>query len=640
MHPKHQGTSVRRSLALFLAVVFGLALWQLVLSWRLMQQDSNLAERQKREHLEQIADLAVSQIVGALGKWELTLRKLESLPPSTNLQLTPARGKWLILLGINSVSTYPRRSLLFVPATPTGMSPSPTLDAAEKLEFQDRNYQAAIDALRPLADKPPARAEALLRLARIERKLNHLERSLRIYDLLAKEAATNPDGIPYPLLAAGARCEMLPDSSCSAQLRAALLSGHWQLRRETFEFYWAELNRWQKISDNPPKEDFEFSLLITHLYDRWLKMRATAEGTVTREMTADGSLLMCDATQSRLAALFAAPGWRIDAINLPASARDIQLRWIATEPWAKDSSSQVVRSLAEAGLNGKLDFSIVPSPVSGADKRSLWFAGVGLMLLLVLGGAYATYRGVSHELRLVQLQSDFMAAVSHEFRSPLTSLLGITELLSEGRLTEPSQLQRSFTFLQRETARLQRLLEDLLDFGRMESGQKPYRREIHDAFGVVRSAVEDFKEEASGRGFHLELDLAAENAGIEVDRQALRTALRNLLENAVKYSLNCRTVWVEGRVRTREVAISVRDRGIGIAPVEQRDIFERFVRGTEAKIAGIKGTGIGLSMVRQIVHASGGEIQLESSPGIGSTFTIVLPLASQPEKGHEQNSCC
>jgi signal transduction histidine kinase len=115
-------------------------------------------------------------------------------------------------------------------------------------------------------------------------------------------------------------------------------------------------------------------------------------------------------------------------------------------------------------------------------------------------------------------------------------------------------------------------------------------------------------------------------ATIRADQEALRRAIRNLLENAVKYSPECHTVWVDGRVNRRKVAISVRDRGMGIEPGEQRDIFQKFVRGGAARKAGIKGTGIGLSMVRQIVEAAGGEVRLESEVGVGSKFTIVLPL--------------
>ena len=151
----------------------------------------------------------------------------------------------------------------------------------------------------------------------------------------------------------------------------------------------------------------------------------------------------------------------------------------------------------------------------------------------------------------------------------------------------------------------------------------------HDAFQLARLAVADFSEDAAANGFQVETTFAADRAIIEADEEALRRAIRNLLENAVKYSPECRTVWVEGAVSDHRVSISVRDCGMGIDPREQRAIFQKFVRGNAAKKAGIKGTGIGLSMVQQISEALGGEIRLESQPGAGSTFTIVLPLAGE-----------
>ena len=108
---------------------------------------------------------------------------------------------------------------------------------------------------------------------------------------------------------------------------------------------------------------------------------------------------------------------------------------------------------------------------------------------------------------------------------------------------------------------------------------------------------------------------------------AFRRAFRNLLDNAMKYSPDCRTAWVKGDLEDHRVLISVRDRGMGIDGDEKQAIFQKFVRGQAAKKAGIKGTGIGLAMVRQICEAMGGEIRLQSEAGVGSTFTLVLPLA-------------
>jgi len=257
----------------------------------------------------------------------------------------------------------------------------------------------------------------------------------------------------------------------------------------------------------------------------------------------------------------------------------------------------------------------------------LMAAALALLLLRRLLVSVRRQRLIQMDAQRAQLQSDFVSAVSHEFRSPLTTLRTITEMLVQDRIPDPSRRRESYGFLDRETTRLQELVENLLDFGRMESGRRQYSMETHDAFQLVRAEIDLAAQHGPASGFSIEASLDGVPALVQVDEEALRRAVRNLIENAIKYSPQCRTVWVEGAVSNRHVSISVRDRGMGIDPEEQQVIFQKFFRGSAAKKAGIKGTGIGLAMVRQIVEAMGGEIRLESDPGAGSTFTIVLPLA-------------
>jgi signal transduction histidine kinase len=267
--------------------------------------------------------------------------------------------------------------------------------------------------------------------------------------------------------------------------------------------------------------------------------------------------------------------------------------------------------------------SVAPTEIANL----LLVAALALLLLRRLLLSVRRQRLIVLDAKRAQLQSDFVAAVSHEFRSPLTTLRTITDLLAHDRIPDESRRRESYVFLDRETTRLQRLVEDLLDFGRMESSRKQYRIAAHDAFQLVRAAVTDVSEQAASQGFQVETNLDAAPATIRADEEAFRRAVRNLLENAMKYSPVCRTVWVDGAVRDHRVSISVRDQGMGIDAAEQAVIFQKFVRGDAAKKAGIKGTGIGLAMVKQISEAMGGEIRLQSEVGEGSTFTILLPLA-------------
>jgi len=162
----------------------------------------------------------------------------------------------------------------------------------------------------------------------------------------------------------------------------------------------------------------------------------------------------------------------------------------------------------------------------------------------------------------------------------------------------------------------------------MEAGAMVYRKIDLDAGALVSSVVSEFQREAGDRGYLVELKTTDNLPAVHGDPEALGRALWNLLDNATKYSSECKTVWVEVEREGRELAIRVRDRGLGIPAPEQQEILRKFVRGAAAAVAGIKGTGIGLAMVKHIVDAHGGALRMESAPGQGSTFSILLPPSS------------
>jgi two-component system phosphate regulon sensor histidine kinase PhoR len=261
---------------------------------------------------------------------------------------------------------------------------------------------------------------------------------------------------------------------------------------------------------------------------------------------------------------------------------------------------------------------------SFAQRRRLMIAGLAALALLIIAVSYLMARAVSRELAAAQLQSDFVSAVSHEFRTPLTSMRQFTEMLVEDDNLPPEKRRSFYRAQERATRRLSRLVESLLDFGRMEAGARPYRLEPLDAGRLVRTVVNEFRRDHESNGFSIDCVLPADRATVNGDGDALTQALWNVLDNAVKYSGDSRTVRVEVEGGT-SVAIRVLDQGYGIPPSEQAQILGKFARGSAAGLHGIKGTGIGLAMVKHIVDAHGGKLLIDSMPGRGSTFTIQLP---------------
>lgn len=624
---------------MLLAGVVCLAGWQVWLTVRLLEQDQNLESQRSRDRLGEMADLALAQLTGSLGDWDLGLHELNSLPLSSSMQARFPKRATFILVSEKGIATYPQRPLLFSPVIPVAQKELPEdFDPVDELELREQQYDRAIALLMPLVLRSATRAEALLRLARIKYKTNQADAALDIYKKLADEDALTPAGTPYALLAVSARCRILSElgrqreaQAEAVSLRRSLLEGRWPLSRETFEYHWANLNSLGLEAGQPPKDSVDFSVLVSGLFSSWQSARSQGSNSSSRQLQPDKSLLLWNATSDRISAMLAPPDWLSSSIKLPANSGGIRCRLLSLGA-AKGAGYTVTRSLAETEIPGRLEFSSV-QPVSGvaSSRRTLLIGGAALMLIVILGAGYVVQRAINRELRVAQLQSDFVAAVSHEFRAPLTTLRTITELLVQHRIPDESRRQQSYVFLDHETTRLHRLVEDLLDFGRMESGRKQYRTEAHNAFQLVRATVADFTQHAEANGFSVEANLesaqGAEAATVHVDEEAFRRALRNLLDNAMKYSPVCRTVWVNGAIQDHQVLISVRDQGMGIGADEQQAIFQKFVRGDAAKKAGIKGTGIGLAMVQQIAKAMDGEIRLQSEVGVGSTFTLVLPLA-------------
>ena len=246
-----------------------------------------------------------------------------------------------------------------------------------------------------------------------------------------------------------------------------------------------------------------------------------------------------------------------------------------------------------------------------------------LVLVTVLGSVFV-YRAISHETRLTRLRSDFVAAVSHEFRSPLSSILALSERLE--RIREPERLREYHRIIRQDAQRLSALVTRLLDFALIEGGKKVYSRERIDLVAAAREAIDACRD--AGRPDRIRL-LGAEGAPrwVNADPTALHHAIQNIIENAAKYSPPESSIDVECHSLNGSHVVDVKDRGIGIPMAEQARIFEKFYRGPQVSGLNVQGVGIGLSLVRHLVESHGGSIDVVSQPGEGSRFSLRLPKA-------------
>jgi len=258
---------------------------------------------------------------------------------------------------------------------------------------------------------------------------------------------------------------------------------------------------------------------------------------------------------------------------------------------------------------------------------------LGALSLLMAGGIYMAYRNISREMNLARLKSDFVANVSHELRTPLALIRLYAETLELGRLTSQEKYQEYFRIIREESERLSALINNILDFSRIEAGRKEYDFKQTDLAELVRNTLESYRFQIEQNGFAFEENIANDIPPVNVDREAIARSLLNLVNNALKYSKEQKFIGVSLYRSNGSVKLEVRDRGIGIAPAEQDKIFEKFYRCGDPLVHNTKGSGLGLSLVKHIAQAHGGNVFVESAPERGSKFTIALPINPVQQQG-------
>jgi signal transduction histidine kinase len=263
-------------------------------------------------------------------------------------------------------------------------------------------------------------------------------------------------------------------------------------------------------------------------------------------------------------------------------------------------------------------------------RSAFFLAALLLVVSLTLFGSYLLWRDMRRELRMAEMRSQFVASVSHELKTPLTAIRMFAETLGMGRPADEQSQKDYLNTIVSESDRLRRLIDNVLDFSRIEQGSRTYNREPVQLAEIVHAAASSMQHPLTKQGFELQVDVQEDLPEAEVDADAIEQAILNLLANAMKYSGKSRHIDLRLLKANDEILIQVRDRGVGIPEKEQERIFERFYRASIPENQSIPGTGLGLALVDHIARGHGGRVEVESEPGRGSTFTIHLPLEATP----------
>ncbi|HEX5109908.1 MAG TPA: HAMP domain-containing sensor histidine kinase [Vicinamibacterales bacterium] len=515
--------------------------------------------------------------------------------------------------------------------------------AGERAELAEQNYSRAAAFYREAlgnARTDAERASASLPLANVLARAGAQAEAARVYRGLLKlpSSVTDDQGLSFASYAA---LRLSESHAAEALARvnldlesAALLSP-------------AQAYRWRSVLESMERSgDAAVRLAAAGASARLAKRIADVEDALQVQQHFRDLRVTADSWQPYAGR----DRWWIGKAPTGAASRPLVLavrveeilRSVETERQARhEPSFQLVtdgvsgESLGEhlPGMRVALGPEITKAVAAPGAGRSFYGLSLFLVVTLTFVGAFFLWRDTRRESRLAELRSQFVSSVSHELKTPLTSIRMFAESLQmddESGTGDPKERAEYLETIVCESERLTRLLNNVLDFSRIERGQKNYHLQSEELPGVVDAAVRTMRFPLAEQGFDLRVDICDDLPSLRLDRDAIEQAILNLLNNAMKYSGKSREIGLRLSRRNGSALIQVADQGIGIPAGEQRRIFDKFYRVPSKENNAISGTGLGLALVAHIADAHGGTVEVESAPGKGSTFSIALPLPREP----------
>ena len=542
--------------------------------------------------------------------------------------------------------------------------------AAERYEFIEKNYSKALQSyLRAYnyAEAKPDSAQAVNAIARLYFKTNDHQQALEYYSILISSHCTTLDknGLPYLNYALPQLLHLSDTGNKILILEtinivlARMISGEIHLNYSS-DILMDEISSWinnnsftetAEISTalaaiNTMKKRFSFLLNTGEIIkefvqdDKRVNMIPLMENIYSLTAGSDRSkeaVIMVYLSDNELVSGFVI---KLDSlenysikVDIPSTFRfeyDVEIIEAQLNQLPPEGELIIVSKWNLAGPEKSFRVKLKNEDLVQAHiRRTSWIYGVAIVLLIggMILGVFLIIRDIQREKYLSQLRSEFVSNVTHELKTPLTSIHMFAESILLGRVRTKSDQQEYLGIILKETDRLKRLINNILDFSKREKGKLAYHFVDVNISGLVRSAVNDLNYWTTEKKFKVTTKIEEDIRG-HADQDALKQAIINLLSNAIKYSDKRKEIDVRCRQNDGLIFIEVEDQGIGIAKDKIDHIFDKFYRIESRNAAEKTGTGLGLTVVKDIVEAHKGEIRVVSKIDHGSTFTIVLNASS------------
>ncbi len=611
-----------------------------LLGLRVARLESLERAQQTREQQVQLARLADTTIATVLAALQGELARTQTSP-------AVPRNYTLLVLEPGGRLLFPHDKIYFPdPSMPDLRSEPKWTQATEKLleraqtADQQRATEASLLFQQVRKAEPRLRAWAELALARQQFESGDTSALTNLANpIWSRSDGLTPTGLPVALLAA-AYVEGVPPAQRArfVPLLDATLdgvrAGRWWFSFEERRFYDGELRRLLELAGTLPQGE-DSRLADWASIERLARRVRPSKSPSDPDPMAPFLLLWLQSPGGAWLGASVSRGHLVELID--ASLHPL----FSSQPFGA-----VVRQVKGPVIWGRTSLGTLsgtPTPLRAVEgwelvfgapaerdafdrRRLLWYGFTLVMIMTMAAGLAVTLYLVRREVELNRLQSDFVAAVTHEFKSPITSIRLLMERLTGGRLRTPSSTAEYHDAINRETDRLERLVNRVLESQKIQAGEKRYTLVLGSLVELAESSIWRLRPQADAKSIAVDLELGGETPEIRIDKTAVAEALDNLLDNAVKYSPEGARVLIRVEKRQRCLCVEVQDQGIGIDSDDLPRIFDRFYRGRRGDQQSVRGTGLGLALVKAAAEGHGGAVEVTSAPGQGSRFCLRFPL--------------